>query len=86
MNKIKSLREEVNKIDQEILDLIIKRVKLAKKIGTLKKAAKLPVFDRDREQQVITKLIKPANKANLSPTFIRKLWDLLFEQSYKQQQ
>jgi len=50
---IKELREKINAIDRDLLELISKRVDLAKKIGELKKEKGLPIADYKRELEVL---------------------------------
>ena len=71
--QIELIRNELDKIDDEIMVLITRRLKLVKKIGKLKKAAGKNVFDPSRESLIIdrlyktygTKIKKRRNKINL---------------------
>lgn len=46
---LESLREQVRKIDDELIELLVKRVEVAKNIGLIKKRDSLPIFDPQRE-------------------------------------
>ena len=48
--KLEKLRRSIDSIDDEILNLFLKRLELCKEIGRLKKDEKLPVFDSKRER------------------------------------
>ncbi|MFV0379827.1 MAG: chorismate mutase [Anaerorhabdus sp.] len=57
MKEIMSLREEINKIDEQMAILFEKRMDLVKEIGNLKKSLDLPIMDPIREDEVIKKNI-----------------------------
>lgn len=57
-NKIKSLRNKVDRLDEKILSLLQKRIELVKKIGKIKSENNLPVFDPARESEIIQRLKK----------------------------
>ena len=50
---IESWREEIDRIDSELLRLLNMRARIAIKVAALKKAAALPLNDKDREQEVL---------------------------------
>ena len=58
MNKkvIKELRNSIDKVDDQIFDLILKRYDYAEKIGRIKKKMDLPVNDKAREEIIIERL------------------------------
>ena len=58
MNKkvIKELRNSIDKIDDQIFDLILKRFDYVEKIGNIKKEMKMPVDDKAREEIIIERL------------------------------
>jgi chorismate mutase/prephenate dehydratase len=62
---LETYRIEIDKIDDEILDLINKRAELAKKIGQEKKKRSIPVYQPERENEVLRR-IKSSNKGPLS--------------------
>ena len=53
---MKTKREQINKIDQELIKLLEKRFQLSKEIGEYKKQNNLPVEDKKREQEIIEKI------------------------------
>ena len=58
MNKkvIKELRNSIDKIDDQIFDLILKRFDYVEKIGNIKKEMNMPVDDKAREEIIIERL------------------------------
>ncbi len=51
--KLEEWREEIDQIDGEIVALLERRAKVARKIGVLKATAGLPVADTGREEKVL---------------------------------
>ncbi len=58
MNKkvIKELRNSIDKVDDQIFDLILKRFDYVEKIGNIKKEMNMPVDDKAREDIIIERL------------------------------
>ena len=48
-----SLRKEVSNLNLELLELLVKRGKAVEKLGDFKRSHGLPVFDPEREQQIL---------------------------------
>ncbi|MGB9621633.1 MAG: chorismate mutase, partial [Brevinematia bacterium] len=53
MEKLEKLREEIEKIDEEILNLIKRRLDIAIEIGNVKKGKGFSIYYPDRENKVI---------------------------------
>lgn len=71
METIIELRNEINLINHEIIKLILKRNNISLKIGLEKRKLGLPIYDRDRENNIYTNLEAkyPENYKNLKPVF-----------------
>lgn len=50
--EISELREEINKLNRDIIDTLAKRVDVAQKIGEVKEKYGYPVVDKGREKKV----------------------------------
>tara|TARA_B100000073_G_scaffold277210_1_gene237415 strand:- start:313 stop:585 length:273 start_codon:yes stop_codon:yes gene_type:complete len=53
---IKELRSSIDKVDDQIFDLILKRFDYVEKIGNIKKEINMPVDDKAREEIIIKRL------------------------------
>ena len=53
---IKELRNSIDKVDDQIFDLILKRFDYVEKIGSIKKKMNMPVDDKAREEIIIERL------------------------------
>jgi len=70
---IHKLREEIDQIDREVLELLNKRARIAREIGMHKQRAKKTLFVPERESQVLGKLVS-ANKGPLSDAAVRAVY------------
>lgn len=74
MNDLESIREEIDKIDEEIVGLFEKRMGMVQQIANHKEKFNQPILHKDREQEVLTKC-----KAKLSNKDFEKELEELFE-------
>jgi chorismate mutase / prephenate dehydratase len=72
MEELNKIREEIDSIDTELIELINKRARLAKNIGDIKKREKIPVLQKNREQIVIDHVKSLAT--TISPTNAGVIW------------
>lgn len=82
---IKDARKEIDKIDTELTDLFVKRMKLSKEIAAYKKENNLPVFDKTRERDILNKACDRAGSE--LENYISILYTTLFDvsRSYQKQ-
>ena len=83
-NKLQSLRDNINTLDDKILDLLEERAEIVTKIGKQKKSQS-DVVDIDREQKVLDRLLQNS-KTKYSKDSIVRIWRELFQASTKLQQ
>jgi chorismate mutase len=55
---IEKLRQDINKIDEKLLDLINRRISLAKQIGEFKKQGGVQIKDSGREEEILNRLLE----------------------------
>lgn len=58
---IEKLRNEIDLVDRQIIELFEKRMKIAGEIAEYKKENSLPVFDEKREKEILEKLSALSN-------------------------
>ncbi len=79
------LRQEIDHIDINLINLLSKRNQLCEKVGEHKLITGSPTRDLDREKVLIEKKLDLAKSLGLNPHFVHQLFDLIIEQSVKQQ-
>ena len=72
-------RKNIDKIDNDILELLVERKDVVRKIMKYKLTNSLPINDPKRENQIVNQLIN--NFPNLNSSFIKKIFDLIFTNS-----
>jgi chorismate mutase/prephenate dehydratase len=70
---VHDLRKEIDRLDQQVLELLNKRAEMALEIGKHKQKAKKSFFTPEREQQVVNRLTS-ANKGPLPNTALRAIY------------
>lgn len=79
-SEIEQLRDEIDKIDSKILLLLNMRSNLALKIGEIKKKYNLPVYDPEREKNIIERLLKE-NSGPLDNNAIIRLFERIIDEA-----
>lgn len=74
------LRQEINKIDAKLLELLEKRFSISSEIGRYKLVNGLAVEDKKREEEIIANRI---SSSELDEEFIKNLFELIFAESKK---
>jgi chorismate mutase len=74
------MRSEIDRVDAQILDLIVRRISLVRRIGEYKRERGLPVYDAERERLVIQRLTQ-AVPEELDPQVIRRVFERIIDES-----
>ena len=85
MNKLKELQSKIDEVNSQILNLIVKRNQIVKKIGKHKKEKNLPISNLKKEKEIFNKLMISAERKGLNTKFISKLFTLILKQSKVEQ-
>ncbi len=78
MNKLDEIRDEINKVDDEIARLFERRMSLAADVGNVKRELGLPIINTARERDIITRVTaeQPEELAEYSKVLFTTLFDL----------
>jgi chorismate mutase/prephenate dehydratase len=71
--RLDSLRERIDEVDRQMLELVNRRASLAHEVGELKKLTAAPVYRPEREAQIMRKL-RDANPGPLPGATIEAIW------------
>mgnify|MGYP001366011875 CR=1 FL=1 len=83
MKDIKDIRNNIDDLDKQILDLFKNRMELSDEVASYKKANHLPVLDRQRERKILTKAASQVPEDMKS--YAQVLMSLLMEASRTRQ-
>jgi chorismate mutase len=78
-------RKEVQRIDEEIIELIHDRVKLADDIFESKRSENLELEDPQQAKLVLERAVDLATERNLDAGTIKKIFELLIQMNLQKQ-
>ncbi len=84
-NKLENLRSRIDSIDHEIMEVLAQRMGIVKQIGQYKKENKVTALQINRWTQIMEDRSRLAEKLSLDDTFIKSLFQLIHEDSVRQQ-
>lgn len=79
-DELQQYREEIFNINEQLLDLLTQRGKVAKKIGDVKRKQGITVYDPKREKEMLNALIDK-NEGPFSDSVIKQLFKEIFKAS-----
>ena len=78
LQELSEARQEIEKIDNDIVALLARRLELGHRIAELKRIADLPILDPTREAAVIRRVTAVARDAGLPAEAIREVfWQIV---------
>jgi monofunctional chorismate mutase len=78
LTELAQCRDEIERIDNELIALLSRRLTLGKRTGDLKRAAGLPILDPTREAAVIRRVSERAREAGLPTEPVREVfWQIV---------
>ena len=82
---LETLREQIDSVDKQILELLAQRMDIVKEIGKYKSQNKVTIFQLRRWEKVISSRVEQGVRLGLSPTFIKDLLQLVHKESIQKQ-
>lgn len=85
--QIKQLRHKLDELDQLIVNTLRARFEITDQIGTLKKTFEMPIYDSNREKEIVSKLKALCSLASNDNTIdnVTEIYKTIMEQSRKRQ-
>lgn len=78
--EIQRWRGEIDAIDRELLELMSRRARAALQAAACKRAAGVPILDRQREREVLAR-VRAENRGPLSPEAVERLFTRIIHES-----
>lgn len=82
---LKSLRQQIDNLDNELLEVLNKRMRVSCEIGQYKKEHRIPVVQTGRYDEILNSRINQATEMGMSPEFMRKVLVAIHEESVRRQ-
>jgi len=76
---LETSRDKIDRIDDQIIDLILERTSLAKEIGTAKKVLEADIENTEREDYIQEKIKKLAKQSNIDESSLLKIMNILMQ-------
>ena len=84
-NKLEELRTEIDKLDEELIDILARRMSIVEEIGKYKKQNSITILQLKRWSQIIRNRVDNGVSLGLSREFLLKLLEALHEESIQRQ-
>jgi chorismate mutase len=79
------LRKQIDECDNNLMQELAKRMRVAKEIGTYKKEHNMTVLQAGRYNEILDKYAAQAVQCGMDPDFITKVFEAIHEESVRQQ-
>ena len=84
--QLKTLRSQIDILDEQLLDLIRKRMEIADNIGKLKKQKNISVLQNKRWNEIIERMKILGKEKNLSEELILRIFKAIHQESIDRQE
>ena len=85
-NSLNTLRTQIDVVDHQLIDLLGKRMKIADKIGQLKKDKNVAILQTKRWNEILGKMILEGDERGLSEEFVLKMFKAIHQESINHQE
>ena len=79
------LRHQIDQIDEGLLELLAKRMRISREIGVYKKEHNMPILQTTRYGEILENRPKMGISMNLNPDFVHKIFSEIHTESVRQQ-
>lgn len=80
-----TLRQQIDELDNQLLETIAKRMRIAREIAIYKKENNMPVLQSGRYDEIINKRCAQGAAMDLSVDFVKEVMEAIHEESVRQQ-
>ena len=80
-----ALRRQIDVLDNDLLELLAKRMRVSQEIGTYKKEHNMPILQAQRYDEILKDRITQAEKMGMSDEFMKTVLMAIHEESIRQQ-
>ncbi len=85
IDTLSQLRTQIDHFDEDILEILKKRMEISEAIGKCKKENNITIFQPKRWTEIIEKRIKVGRNKGLSPEFISEVFKAIHQESINRQ-
>lgn len=82
---LSNLRQQIDELDDQLLELLAKRMRVSQEIATFKKEHDMTIVQTDRYDEILHKRVSQAEEMSMNPEFMRVVLEAIHEESVRQQ-
>jgi chorismate mutase len=82
---LENLRQQINQLDDELMQILGQRMKVSEKIGQYKKDNNITILQTNRWNAILERAFQKGDKLGLSKEFITKYFDAVHMESINHQ-
>ena len=82
---ISMLRQQIDELDEQLLSLLSKRMRISKEIGMYKKENNMPILQSGRYTEILDRRGKMGEELDLTADFVKEIMKSIHEESVKTQ-
>ncbi len=82
---LNDLRQQIDALDSSLLELLSKRMRVSREIGTYKKEHGMPVLQTNRYEEILDRRAKYAATMEMDEKFVKSILEAIHEESVEQQ-
>lgn len=82
---LSELRRQIDQIDEQLLELLAKRMRISREIGVYKKEHNMPILQSPRYNEILMKRADMGESMELNPDFVKEILQEIHEESVRQQ-
>lgn len=83
MDQLEDFRKSIDIIDDSIVELLAKRLRIVRKIGKLKKKKGIPLLDKKRRNEILSSKMAKAKSLEVDSGLIKKIYNIIHEFALK---
>ena len=82
---ITQLRHQIDELDNQLMDLLAKRMRVCREIGQYKKEHNMTVLQTNRYNEILEKRGAQGSLCGMAPSFVAQVFENIHEESVRQQ-
>lgn len=82
---ISQLRKQIDELDNQVMDVLAKRMRVCREIGQYKKEHNMTVLQAQRYNEILDKRGAQGSLCGMDAEFIKKIYEAIHEESVRQQ-
>ena len=79
------LRKQIDECDNDLMQILAKRMRVAREIGTYKKEHNMTILQTDRYTEILEKRGTQGSQLDMDADFVKKVFEAIHEESVRQQ-